>query len=363
MRPLISHGERVFLLYQFQKPVMFFTRRSIFNSIVALVFVSTAVVVSGCAGERSAPDAEGTDASAEHASADMRVANWNTFITPEQLHAWQGDSELVIVDVRPPEKYAEGHIPGAINVPGSEWRTPSRKPGEGPSKYIFRTSDGSVDVARYEEFLGQSGISEESRVVVYGHHGGKKTGTVPAMILKGLGHENVHFLDGIGLEKWQQAGYDVSTTPNSLPPTTYEADPHSDFVWNLDDVLQGIERRDVVIVDTRSQEEYTGENPRDNKRGGHIPGAVRVNYSELMHWPDRTTLPTTEAQKVLLEKGLSGKSDTTYVLHCQTATRVSENYLVMKDLGYENVAVYDASWHEYGNREDTPIVTGMQGGR
>ncbi|PSQ77942.1 MAG: hypothetical protein BRD37_03855 [Bacteroidetes bacterium QH_8_67_23] len=46
------------------------------------------------------------------------------------------------------------------------------------------------------------------------------------------------------------------------------------------------------------------------------------------------------------------------MLHCQTATRVSENYLVMKDLGYENVAVYDASWHDWGNREDTPIVQG-----
>ena len=301
------------------------------NSLIALAFVLSFALVSGCGGGQPAPDAEG--APVEQASAKAPAASWDTFITPDDLHAWQGDSSLVIVDARPADQYAQGHIPGAINLPGSLWRTLSRKPGEGSSKYIFRTSDGSVNGARYANFLGQAGISNDSRVVVYGHHGGKKTGTIPVMILKGLGHEKAYFLDGIGLKQWKQAGYEVSTKPNTLAPTTYEAHPDSGFVWNLEDVLQGINQRDVVIVDTRSKAEYTGENPRDNKRGGHIPGAVRVNYSDLMHWPDRTTLPPAEAQQVLFEKGLRGKEDTTYVLHCQTATRVSENYLVMKAPG------------------------------
>ena len=320
--------------------------------------ITTAVLLlaftAGCTGDAS-PQQEATAQVTEQAD-----TSWTTFITPEELQTRLDDPNLVVVDARPAEQYKKGHIPGAINLPGSAWRTPSRKPGEGPSKYIFRTADNTVDVERYEQFLGEAGISNSSDVVVYGDFGGNKTGTVPVMILKGLGHEDAYFLDGVGLKEWKEAGYEVGTSYNTRKPTTFNADLVSPFVWTTEDVLQGIDRQNVVIVDTRSKAEYTGENPRSNLRAGHIPGAIRVNYSDLMNWENRTTLPPSKAQQVLNRKGLRGKQDTTYVLHCQTATRVSENYLVMKDLGYKNVAVYDASWHDYGNREDTPIVTGQK---
>ena len=318
------------------------------------------VAGSGCSPDRSA-SAGSSDASSQTpvTSASNSDATWNAFVDAETLHDWKtSDSSLVVVDARPAEAYEAGHIPGAINVPGARWRTPSRKPGEGPSKYIFRTADGAPDVARYERFLEKVGIDDSSRVVVYGDHGGSKTGTLPVMLLRWLGHNQAHFLDGVGLEQWKRAGYAVSTQPRTLATATYEAQPDADFLWTTDDVRAALGRENVVIVDTRSEDEYTGANLRSNRRGGHIPGAVRVNYSDLMHWPDRTTLPPSEAQQVLREKGLTSKTDITYVLHCQTATRVSENYLVMKDLGYERVAVYDASWHDWGNRDDTPIVQG-----
>ncbi|PSQ69266.1 MAG: hypothetical protein BRD29_02055, partial [Bacteroidetes bacterium QH_2_67_10] len=286
--------------------------------------------------------------------------SWDAFIDAPTLKNWKAsESNLVIVDARPAKKYEAGHIPGAVNVPGSQWRTPSRSPGEGPSKYIFRTEGGNKpDVARYERFLSKNGIDDSSRVVVYGDYGGNKTSTLPVMLLRWLGHEDAHFLDGVGLQQWKRAGYGVSTEPRTLSEASFTADPQKNFLWTTEEVKSALDKENVVIVDTRSKAEYTGENARKNDRGGHIPGAVRVNYSDLMHWPDRTTLSPQKAQAVLDEKGLSAKADTTYVLHCQTSTRVSENYLVMKDLGYENVAVYDASWHDWGNREDTPIVTG-----
>ena len=326
--------------------------------LLALVFLFGAVG-SGCSWDEASTASAAETPRAHAASAAPSDSTWNAFIDAETLHGWKtSDSSLVVVDARSSGAYETGHIPGAINVPGAQWRTPSRKPGEGPSKYIFRTADGSPDVARYERFLEKVGIDDSSRVVVYGDHGGSKTGTLPVMLLRWLGHDRAHFLDGVGLKQWKRAGYAVSTQLRTLSPATYEARPDANFLWTTDDVRAALDRENVVIVDTRSKDEYTGANPRSNRRSGHIPGAVRVNYSDLMHWPDRTTLPPSEAQQVLREKGLTSKADITYVLHCQTATRVSENYLVMKDLGYESVAVYDASWHDWGNRDDTPIVQG-----
>ena len=41
---------------------------------------------------------------------------------------------------------------------------------------------------------------------------------------------------------------------------------------------------------------------------------------------------------------------------CQTAVRATHSWFVLQELlGYENVAVYDGSWTEWGNLENTPI--------
>src|SRR5438445_3335116 len=45
---------------------------------------------------------------------------------PVELDRWikSGENNLVVVDVREPEDYAKGHIPGAINVPKERWNNP-----------------------------------------------------------------------------------------------------------------------------------------------------------------------------------------------------------------------------------------------
>jgi len=36
-----------------------------------------------------------------------------------------GDSQITVIDVRYPDDYAKGHIPGAINLPESAWDNPT----------------------------------------------------------------------------------------------------------------------------------------------------------------------------------------------------------------------------------------------
>ncbi len=45
---------------------------------------------------------------------------------PVELDGWirSGEDNLVVVDVRDPEDYAKGHIPGAINIPKERWQNP-----------------------------------------------------------------------------------------------------------------------------------------------------------------------------------------------------------------------------------------------
>lgn len=278
---------------------------------------------------------------------------WSSFISATEVAELVKQDSTVLIDARSSEQYAQGHIPGAINLPGGKWRTSKAKPGEGDSQYIFRTEDGAPDIARYEEFLSKAGIKNSDTIVVYGNHAGKADGSIPALLLRWLGHEKVKFLDGVGIEEWTKAGFETSTEKRSLPKSNYKATPIKNFVWNLNDVRKSIGSEDVVFYDTRSIEEFTGEEPRSNKRAGHIPGAVRIDYKDLLG-ADKKVLEPSVSEKLHAEAGI--EKDKTIVLYCQTATRVSLPALELLDLGYENIAIYDASWHEYGNRNDTDIV-------
>lgn len=280
----------------------------------------------------------------------------DSFIDPADVVALQARHlDLVLIDARKPGDYAKGHLPGAINLPPQKWRTPKVKIGEGRSQYIFRNDDGSPDIARYEQMLGDAGITRETPVVVYGNHAGKSDGSVPAMILDMLGQERVWFLDGVGARRWADAGYVLSTRPAAeRNPTRYHAQPKNGVVWTLNTVISHLGDDDVLFYDTRSPAEYHGTDDRPNARKGRIPGAVLCNYEKMLT-DDKTTVSSEKAKALLEERGIT--PDKTVVLYCQTATRVSLPYLMLKDLGYEDVRVYDASWFEYGNTPGTPIET------
>jgi thiosulfate/3-mercaptopyruvate sulfurtransferase len=283
------------------------------------------------------------------------AAKWSTLITAQQLHDRLADADVLMIDARSAGEYRAGHIPGAINLPGIEWRTPPTKDvqKEGPGQRIFRRADGTLDVERYETLLGKAGITPERDVVVYGNQAGKADGSIPAAILLKLGHAKVAFLDGIGLDRWKSAGYSVSTEVNSLPVAKYKARPDTGRLWSYQDVLKNFNNENVVIIDSRTPTEYSGEELRGNKRGGHIPGAKLLNSEEFLDKATGTTISAAEA-KAKVEKLIpKGK---TVVVYCQSGTRCSHEELILKDLGYENVVLYDASWQEWGNRADTPIV-------
>ncbi len=98
-------------------------------------------------------------------------------ITAEELDEMIEDhEELLIVDVREPGEFRDGHIPGALNRP------------------LETTGSGEFAAAR-----GRT-------VVLYSNHG--RRSAQAAAHLRGRGHEPVYSLSG-GLARWQAAGMAV----------------------------------------------------------------------------------------------------------------------------------------------------------
>jgi thiosulfate/3-mercaptopyruvate sulfurtransferase len=126
------------------------------------------------------------------------------------------------------------------------------------------------------------------------------------------------------------------------------------------DVFKHIESK-RPLVDVRSAKEYTGEllhmpnYPQEGAtRGGHIPGAVSIPWSQAVNEAD-STFKTPEELRALYEgKGINPEGD--IIAYCRIGERSSLTWFVLKYLmGYPTVRNYDGSWTEWGNLVDAPI--------
>jgi rhodanese-related sulfurtransferase len=97
-------------------------------------------------------------------------------------NALEQGEEPEIIDVRPAEDYAKGHIPGAINIPEERWRSYSRR-----------------------------GLSKKRPNIFYAHTPASHLASRAAAYFAGKGYP-VMELEG-GMEAWQACGYEVEVTP------------------------------------------------------------------------------------------------------------------------------------------------------
>lgn len=250
------------------------------------------------------------------------------------------------VDYDPVANYNLGHIPGAILL---DWRKDMNDP----------LSRDVLSKQQLQEVLGRGGITPETKVILYGDYN-NWFAAFAYWILNYYGVQNVVLMNG-GRKKWVTEDRPFTREVPRPPRTSFTVKATNENIRTyLDHVKQSLKRSDKILVDVRSPAEFTGEitappeYPNEHaQRGGHIPSAVNIPWSEAVR-QDGTFKSAEELSKLYQSKGVTSEKEV--ITYCRIGERSSFTWFVLKYLlGYPNVKNYDGSWAEWGNMVRNPI--------
>ncbi len=261
---------------------------------------------------------------------------------------WLGDhrDKAVVVDVRKGPLYLLGHIDGAHHVKRDEF---------------LETRNGVKSLvpgsAKTAALLGRLGVTPDTPVVVYAEDNNPYAARL-VWSLHYNGHKNAYVLDG-GYDKWSVEGRATSLFPTAAPVAVdYRLNEQTEYLdarADADYVYTRLENPGVVVWDTRRSAEYEGTEVRAD-RGGHIPGAVHLNWEDLQTEVNGVKVLKNRSEIIALLQSKGITSEKEIIAHCQTGIRSSYATLVLLGLGYQRASNYDGSWIEWANNTTLPII-------
>ncbi len=245
--------------------------------------------------------------------------------------------------------YRSGHIPYALAIDPVRDLRPSG------------TRD-VLDRASCETLLGSLGVHADTTLVLYGECNNWFAAWA-LWVLRLRGHRDVRLLDG-GRQRWEDEGRPLVRRIPDRHPAAYRlrSRAHPARIGR-DDVIDAVDRRDRLLVDVRTAQEYGGDlvaMPGDTQQGallaGHIPGAVWAPWAEAVD-DEGSFRPVPELRALYAARGIDGTRPV--VVYCATGERAAHTWFVLHELlGFDDVRLYDGAWVEWGNLVGVPVEHG-----
>jgi thiosulfate/3-mercaptopyruvate sulfurtransferase len=281
----------------------------------------------------------------------MPYAKSDVLVSPEWLYEHIGDRDLVIIDCPMAEgSYNRAHIPGALQLPVHPY-----------IKAKDATGNITLHLQGPDEFRGlmaELGIGPNTFVVLYDERG-SLLATRLWWVLRYYGHENAKVLNG-GWQGWVSSGLPVSfkTSKASGRVEMFSPCGNSDRLATLEQIKENYHAQNWRILDVRSDDEYFGKDHHGNRRAGHIPDSIHLEWTRLLDNSNNTEAvrrfrSAEGIQELLEECGID--ENQTIVTLCQSGIRASLVAFALELVGYPVIKLYDGSMAEWANLDDTPL--------
>lgn len=277
---------------------------------------------------------------------DTEYHNHEHIIEAEELVALSKIKNVKIIDFRKKEKYLIGHIPNALNI----WRTDIED-----SNYSYKGMMANKEAL--EKLFSSLGIAKDDIVVAYDDMGLCDASRL-WWVLKTYNFNNVKLLNG-GWQAWKEIKGKTSIRIPKVNASIFSFPQAKEKILyaSMTDVSKIISsHNEVILIDTRTQEEYRGERQkRGAKRSGRIPKSINIDWMKTI---DATKLQKFKSREALekIYAPLGQSKDKSIVAYCHTGVRSAHTTFVLTQLlGYTNVKNYDGSWSEWSYYDDLPI--------
>jgi len=260
------------------------------------------------------------------------------FIDALTLNSVLDEAGVQVVAVDSARDYAQAHIPGALQISMADF-TASAPPVAGLLP----------DEAALREVFSDTGLRNDAHIVAYDRAGDGQAARL-LYTLDAMGHGAISLLDG-GLGAWHAAGLPLENGAPQAGASTFSVERQPDRIADKAWIQAHLDDPDTAFLDVRSAAEYAGDDVR-SARGGHIPGAVSLDWN-LLKGPDGRLRPRAELLQLIASHDIESERD--IVNYCQSHVRSSYSYLVLKYLGFDKVRGYPGAWSDWGNDDSTPV--------
>lgn len=242
--------------------------------------------------------------------------------------------DALVLDTRGKTAWKHSHVAKSRPI---AWRDFS-KSGEVKGGELLESADTLT------ERLQKLGVSSSMPVLVAGKppKNWGEDGRIVWM-LRSLGHDKAALVDG-GVDALDAAGVEMTAKTTQLPRGDFVVDKTTRWSATKDDVRAAMDADNTALLDTREAREYRGATPYGEQRGGHVPGAAHLHYTDLMD-SNGKLLPRTKLIQTLGNAGIDRQDRV--ITYCTGGVRSAWLTVVLLDLGFENVQNYAGSMWEW----------------
>jgi thiosulfate/3-mercaptopyruvate sulfurtransferase len=315
-------------------------------------------------------------------------------ISPEEAIGLVGKEDVVFVNGEEHSEFMNQHIKNSVSMPAKTLRAVNLL-GQSDCSPLYRCLDDA------QNYIRSKGITNDTLVIAYSSSLGPKAFGVYAFF-KSYGHHKLKVLNG-GMEALKKADINhkeylilkkryqeaiakedkkilkkrlsVMKKRISLSngkervsqPSHYRIDMKTinyDYIADKYEILNAVndikksgKKSHYAIIDTRNIAEIIGKKKIGGvARGGHIPGAVFIEWNRVIDPANKRSLKPKKALKKLFAQFGITKDKKIYTYCHVGAGRNSHILAALELLGYKNIKLYTGSWNEWGNDLNMPSV-------
>ncbi len=279
-----------------------------------------------------------------HASRDFLVdADWLS----TQI---ESDTPPIILEVRyyPHRYFSVGHIAGAIQVQRF------KDLGDNLANPIMRFPSRET----FQQRLRSWGVNNDSTLVIYDDSSTALASRLYVTLqLFGYDMSKVKVLNG-GTIEWtafNELTKEATPTPKEGNVELKSTNPNMLIEWTkvYDDVVS---RKDdnVILVDARPTDMYTGKIIKHAVQAGHIPGAINIVSLSGTDGQSQTW----KSEKDIAAMYADIPKDKTIYLYCHDGFRMSLGFMQLKSLGYKDLRLLNGGWTIWDKAMTLPIIQG-----